>query len=105
MEAVRQLIDMGFSLWVEGGKIKYRYAGPGQPDPDLARRLLAKVAMHKAEAVAYLVTRPAPHRARPMLPPVLTVQDRPGGPPCYGPTDEAMEAAYLADERAGLQLY
>jgi hypothetical protein len=49
---------------------------------------------------------PAP-RSRPdwsALPPLLPVQDRPGGPPHYGPTNPELERRYLADERAGMRL-
>ena len=112
MEAVRQLNKMGFVLQVVGDKIKYRYTGPGQPDRDRAKRLLSEVAVNKTEAVEWLTQNtqnPWPVQtapgARPMLPTVLSVQDRPGGPPCYGPTDPVLEARYLADERMGMQLY
>jgi len=57
MEAVRQLTNMGFSLWVERDKIRYRYAGPGRPDREQVRKLLSDVAANKTAAVAYLTRR------------------------------------------------
>ena len=68
MEAVRQLTKMGFTLQVVGDRIKYRYTGPGQPDRDRAKRLLAELSARKVEALAYLARQAVPTDLAPAPP-------------------------------------
>jgi hypothetical protein len=54
IEAVRKLADMGYRFTVNGEAIKAKYDGPGKPDPDAVRPLLALVKENKQEAIVYL---------------------------------------------------
>jgi len=72
------------TLQVEGDKIKYRYTGPGQPDRDRAKRLLAEVAAHKAEALNVLAAQRGAmvfpgHDTTPGPAPAASAETPPGG--------------------------
>jgi len=98
---------------------RLRLATPWPPDqtPATVRPLLRELRAHRAEVTAALAARrdavvlptsdttpgPALRRARPTLPPILTVQAAPGARPTYPPTDWDLEQRYRADERMGMQ--
>ena len=58
-DAVRKLASLGYRFELAGDRLRYRYEGPGKPDPDTVRPLLATVREHKPDVVAYL-GKPAP---------------------------------------------
>jgi hypothetical protein len=53
-EAIVNLSRKGFKFEVAGDKLRYRYEGPGDPNPGQARLLLEVVKAHKAEALRFL---------------------------------------------------
>ena len=53
-EAVINLSRMGFKFEVAGGKVRYRYEGPGEPDPSQAVPLLEVLKAHKGEVLFFL---------------------------------------------------
>jgi len=53
-EAVINLSRMGFRFEVADGKVRYRYEGPGEPDPGQAIPLLEVVKAHKDEVLFFL---------------------------------------------------
>ncbi|MFA4901749.1 MAG: hypothetical protein WC600_03285 [Desulfobaccales bacterium] len=59
IEAVRTLAKIGYRFTVNGEKIKAKYHGPGEPDPDTVRPLLETVKEHKPDVLEYL-SRPTP---------------------------------------------
>jgi hypothetical protein len=54
IEAIRALAQMGYRFTLNGETIKAKYHGPGNPDPDTVRPLLAAVKAHKPEAIYFL---------------------------------------------------
>jgi hypothetical protein len=58
IEAVRKLSNLGYRFELAGDRLRYRYEGPGKPDADTVRPLLAEVREHKPDVLAYL-SRPA----------------------------------------------
>ena len=58
-QVVMKLTVLGYHFEVAGEKLRWRYQGPGYPDPEQVRPLLALVKEHKPEVLAYL-TRPIP---------------------------------------------
>jgi hypothetical protein len=54
IQAVRKLAHLGYRFTVNGEKIKAKYHGPGEPDPDTVRPLLETVKAHKPEAICFL---------------------------------------------------
>jgi hypothetical protein len=59
IEAVRKLTDLGYRFELAGDRLRYRYEGPGTPDPDTVRPLLKTVKAHKPAVLVYL-SKPAP---------------------------------------------
>lgn len=62
-DIIEILENLGYSLSLEGEKVRFRYAGVGEP-PEEAKALLDVIRGHKAEVVAYLkraMPRPRPH--------------------------------------------
>jgi len=53
-EAVIELSRMGFKFEVADGKVRYRYEGPGEPDPGQAVPLLEVVKAHRDEVAFFL---------------------------------------------------
>ena len=53
-EAVMKLTALGYRLEVEGDKVRWRWGGPGSPDPDMARPLLQMVIDYKDEVHYFL---------------------------------------------------
>jgi len=64
MQAVRELERLGFRFTIAGEKLRYQYAGEGQPDPAKVRPLLEELKANKQEAIAYLWQRNI-HRTKP----------------------------------------
>lgn len=62
IEATRQLAHMGYRFTLAGETIKAKYEGPGEPDPDTVRPLLAVVKAHKPDVLAYLSKPALPER-------------------------------------------
>jgi len=53
-EAVINLSRMGFKFEVADGKVRYRYEGPGEPDPGQIVPLLEVVKAHRDEVAFFL---------------------------------------------------
>ena len=62
IEAVRKLTDLGYHFELAGDRLRYRYDGPGTPDPDTVRPLLAVVKAHKPDVLTYLSKPVTPER-------------------------------------------
>jgi hypothetical protein len=62
IEAVRKLSNLGYRFELAGDRLRYQYHGPGTPDPDTVRPLLATVKAHKPEVLALLGKPPPPER-------------------------------------------
>ncbi len=54
IKAVRKLAHLGYRFTVNGETIKAKYHGPGEPEPDMVRRLFETVKAHKSEALYFL---------------------------------------------------
>ena len=54
MELLTQLREMGYLVQVDGSKIRCQWQGPGHPDPDRVRPLLAELRQQKALALVEL---------------------------------------------------
>ena len=54
VEALHNLAQMGYRAWVEEKKVRLRYEGPGNPDPNQVRPLLETVREHKDEVLFFL---------------------------------------------------
>lgn len=54
IEAVKKLSSLGYRFELAGDRLRYRFDGPGTPDPDTVRPLLATVREHKPEAIYFL---------------------------------------------------
>jgi hypothetical protein len=54
IEAVRKLSNLGYRFELAGDRLRYRYEGPGKPDPDTVRPLLEVVKANKPEVVNFL---------------------------------------------------
>ena len=54
IEAVCELAHLGYRFTLNGGNIKAKYHGPGEPDPSQVRPLLEAVKAHKVEDLRYL---------------------------------------------------
>jgi hypothetical protein len=54
-----KLSALGYRFEVAGEKVRWRFEGPGMPDPSQVRPLLAMVKERKPEVLAYL-SRPIP---------------------------------------------
>ena len=54
IEAVKKLSSLGYRFELAGDRLRYRYEGPGTPDPDTVRPLLETVKAHKPEALYFL---------------------------------------------------
>ncbi|MFH1597245.1 MAG: hypothetical protein ABIG94_12920 [Pseudomonadota bacterium] len=54
IEAVRKLTDLNYRFELAGDRLRYRYEGPGKPDPDTVRPLLETLRAHKPEVVDFL---------------------------------------------------
>jgi hypothetical protein len=61
-QAVMRLTVLGYRFEVAGEKLRWRYHGPGEPDPGQVRPLLALVKGHKDEVLAYLSRPITPER-------------------------------------------
>lgn len=53
-DAVIKLSRLGFRFEVADGKVRYRYEGPGEPDPGQVVPLLEVVKAHKGEVAFFL---------------------------------------------------
>lgn len=60
MEAIQRLKEMGYIFTVQNGRLKYRYAGPSDPDPKVVAELIASLRANKEEALSYLGAIPPP---------------------------------------------
>jgi hypothetical protein len=49
-----KLVSMGYHFELVGEKVRYDWQGPGEPDPDTVRPLLAQVKASKPEVVDFL---------------------------------------------------
>jgi ribosomal protein S27AE len=54
IEAVRTLAKIGFRFQVDGERLRWRYEGPGDPDPDAVAPLFLAVKEHKPEVLYFL---------------------------------------------------
>jgi len=54
VEAARRLAHMGYRFTLDGDKIKAKYEGPGDPDPDQVAPLIELLREHKDEVRRYL---------------------------------------------------
>jgi hypothetical protein len=54
IDAVSKLTRLGFDFEVNGDRIRYRYEGPGEPDPDMVPQLLETMRAYKPDVLAYL---------------------------------------------------
>jgi hypothetical protein len=54
IEAVCELTHIGYRFTLNGGNIKARYHGTGEPDPSRVSPLLEVVRKHKVEVLQYL---------------------------------------------------
>lgn len=60
-DLIGKLKTLGYSLYLDGERVRFRYAGEGEP-PEAAKALLDTLREHKGETVAYLKgTLPKPH--------------------------------------------
>lgn len=59
MEVVKQMQEMGYVFTVLGGRLKYHYAGPGEPDIR-ASELLMELRANKEEVLNYIAAIPPP---------------------------------------------
>jgi hypothetical protein len=59
IEAVKKLSSLGYRFEPAGDRLRYRYEGQGEPDPDTVKPLLGMVKANKPEVLAYL-SKPAP---------------------------------------------
>ena len=59
IEAVKKLSSLGYRFELAGDRLRYRYEGPGEPDPRQVKPLLQTVREHKPDVLAYL-SKPAP---------------------------------------------
>jgi hypothetical protein len=62
IEAVRKLTDLGYRFELAGDRLRYRYDGPGKPDPNTVKPLLEAVKAHKPDVLAYLSKPAMPER-------------------------------------------
>lgn len=62
IEALLELVHMGYRVTANGETIKAKHDGPGKPDPGQVRPLVARGKEHKVEAIDYLA-RPRPRSA------------------------------------------
>ena len=62
LEAVIELSRLGYRFELAGDRLRYRYEGPGKPDPDTVRPLLETVKAHKPDVLAYLCKPASPER-------------------------------------------
>jgi hypothetical protein len=54
MRAVDELRRLGYHVFAEGGDIRYRYVGAGQPDRRQVTPLLHELRSHKPDALGHL---------------------------------------------------
>jgi hypothetical protein len=59
IEAVKKLSSLGYRFELAGDRLRYRYEGQGEPNPDTVKPLLETVKAHKPDVLAYL-SQPAP---------------------------------------------
>jgi hypothetical protein len=53
MKLLMDLIDIGYEIFLEGGRVKLRYRKPNDP-PEIARQLIEELRHHKEDAAEFL---------------------------------------------------